>query len=351
MSFKNKAQPIQGLNSDNQRVVFRTEDGNLTTYLGSVNSEGNTTTTPLLIGEEYTGEWELNSHNDVMVSLKTDQIGKLYFDFSNDGVNVETFPTSGFDVTTDHEFHTAIKGKRYFRIRLDNTSGIDQTVLRLHTYYGSYRQANSPLNHLVTDNSDSIVVKSVSIGKTESDEYVNVGVTDDGELFTNTKASNRQTRAQYTSGLVTTDTYALLVDLSSEPYTNYVSLDNLNVNCHLLAANSSTIIKIGVITRIDAVNADLSWLVSLPFSTANTNTYLSHTNNYQPSAVQFRVSGGSLVNAYTNDTSLNVALVNTALTLPSPRGSVTPAVGDVIMLFDHTGDNFNSTVGVIYHTD
>jgi hypothetical protein len=75
------------------------------------------------------------------------------------------------------------------------------------------------------------------------------------------------------------------------------------------------------------------------------------TNNYQPSAVQFRVSGGSIVNAYTNDTS-TTALINTALTLPSARNTnITPAVGDVVIFFDHTGNNFTSTVGAVYHTD
>ncbi len=67
--------------------------------------------------------------------------------------------------------------------------------------------------------------------------------------------------------------------------------------------------------------------------------------------MKLKVSAGSLVDAYTNDTSTAVVLVNTALTLPSPRGNVTPAVGDVIALFDHAGTNFSSTINFIYHTD
>jgi hypothetical protein len=465
-------------------------------YTNSSLSVLNTTTTPILASTTYTGTYELiNNLNDVMVSCKTDQAGTLYFDFSNDGTNTDTFPSNGFSVSANiHEFHVAVKGKRYFRVRLENTSVSNQTYLRLYTYYGNFRQGNLPLNQSISDDSDSIVVRSVGVasnpletyvnqkadgyriyttanlgnggvynsgimdldgytqietqlyadqtgtlvgtwysdsgglnvirtftrpyssltldyfsapcfgrylrytytngatpqtsfflgfrlltksisgqilgledfiasnmsvnlgrnviaGKTEAGSYINAGITNDGELFTNTLASSRQTRALYASGTITTDTYALLVDLSGEPYTNYVSIDNISISCSFSVNNSTTNIKIGVITRVDAVNADVSWLINVPFSTANANTFLNLTNNYQPSAVQFHVSGGSIVNAYTNDTS-TTALINTALTLPSARNTnITPAVGDVVIFFDHTGNNFTSTVGAVYHTD
>lgn len=63
----------------------------------------------------YVGTSELNNQPDVMVSLKSDQAGTEYFDFSNDNTNWDTFPVSGFAVSANiHEFHTAVKGKRYF---------------------------------------------------------------------------------------------------------------------------------------------------------------------------------------------------------------------------------------------
>ena len=46
----------------------------------------------------FTGEWEKNDYPDVMVSCFSDTAGTLYFDFSVDGTNARTFPSSGFAV-------------------------------------------------------------------------------------------------------------------------------------------------------------------------------------------------------------------------------------------------------------
>jgi len=124
----------------------------------------NTTTTPLSSGSTYTGTWEQNDHPDVLVSCKTDNGGTLYFDFSNDGANADTFPTNGFTVTAGiHEFHVAVKGPRYFRVRLVNDIGA-QSYLRLYTYYGSWEQGIAPINFSIADDADAKVVKSVISG-------------------------------------------------------------------------------------------------------------------------------------------------------------------------------------------
>ena len=95
----------------------------------------NTSTTPLASGATYTGTGTLNNQPDVMVSLQTDNTGTLYFDFSNDGTNWTVFPVNGFEVASGvHEFHVAVKGPRYFRVRLVNDTGA-QSYLRLYTYY------------------------------------------------------------------------------------------------------------------------------------------------------------------------------------------------------------------------
>lgn len=105
-----------------------------------VSSANNTTTTPLSGGSTYTGAADRNSLPDVMVSCQTDADGTLYFDFSVDGTNWSTFPTAGFAVSAGiHEFHTAVKGPRDFRVRLVNGSGA-QSYLRLYTYFGTFRQ-------------------------------------------------------------------------------------------------------------------------------------------------------------------------------------------------------------------
>lgn len=122
-------------------------------------SASNNTTTALTGSATYTGTWEMNNYPDVMVSCITDVSGTLYFDFSVDGTNVNTFPTSGFTVAAGtHEFHTAVKGPRYFRVRYVNDSGA-QSYLRLYTYFGTFRQSNAPLNQQTSTDADAILIR------------------------------------------------------------------------------------------------------------------------------------------------------------------------------------------------
>lgn len=133
----------------------------------------------------YIGTEELNGQPDVMVSLKSDVAGTEYFDFSTDGVLWDTFPVTGFSVTANiHEFHTAVKGKRYFRLRFETSSSSKSTSFRANTYYGVFRQGNLPLNQSISDDSDSIVVRSVGVGRQPDGDYVNAPA--DGSAFSNT---------------------------------------------------------------------------------------------------------------------------------------------------------------------
>jgi len=143
----------------------------------------NVTTTPLNAGATYTGTSELSKEPDVLVSCKTDQAGKLYFDFSNDNINWDTFPPNGFDVSAGiHELHNAVKGLRYFRVRFINTSVSNQTYLRIYTYYGVYKQLNAPLNSTVTSDADSAITRSVLMGQTDGGTFEFVPVTNEGHL-------------------------------------------------------------------------------------------------------------------------------------------------------------------------
>ena len=127
---------------------------------GCIPSDGsNTSTAALLGGATFTGTGEQVRQPDVGISCKADANGTLYFDFSNDGTNWDTFPTSGFKVFSGiHEFHRAVKLGRYFRVRLVNGSAA-QTYLRLYTYYGSFRQPSAPLNQPFGLDADAILVR------------------------------------------------------------------------------------------------------------------------------------------------------------------------------------------------
>lgn len=131
--------------------------------VGTSASAVNNLVTPIAAGASDTGEWEQVDATDVGVSCKTDQDGTLYFDFSNDGINADPFPPTGFSVSAGiHEFHTAVKLPRYFRVRFTNTSASAQTYLRVYCYYGPFRQPNSPLNSTLSADSDAIVTRSVN---------------------------------------------------------------------------------------------------------------------------------------------------------------------------------------------
>lgn len=124
-------------------------------------STDNSSTAALGSGLTYTGTWEYSEEPDVMVSCQTDNTGTLYFDFSNDGgTTSSTFPVSGFNIASGiHEFHTALKGPRYFRVRVVNDTGA-QTYLRLYTYYGRFpKTPNAPLNQAFGLDSDSTIVR------------------------------------------------------------------------------------------------------------------------------------------------------------------------------------------------
>lgn len=122
----------------------------------------------------YIGTSHLTSHPDVMVSLKTDKAGLEYFDFSNDDSNWDTFPVNGFNITANiHEFHTAVKGKRYFRLRFENGETTKTTDFKANTYFGVFRQGNLPLNQSINEDSDSTVVRAIQTGSDPNGIYLN----------------------------------------------------------------------------------------------------------------------------------------------------------------------------------
>jgi hypothetical protein len=119
-------------------------------------SGGNSTITPTT---SFTGTAEQNDQPEVMVSCYSDdQAGTLYFDFSVNGTDWRTFPSSGFIVGAGvHHFHTAVKGPRYFRMRW--VSSVAPTTLQIYVYYGTFRQPSAPMNQPLGLDADAIVVR------------------------------------------------------------------------------------------------------------------------------------------------------------------------------------------------
>jgi len=128
----------------------------------TISADYNCTETELIDGGEFTGRGEQSGHAHFGVSLKTDQSGILYTEFSGNGRDWDSvFPPTGFNVAAGvHEFHTGVKLGRYFRVRFENNSGSDQTYLRLYTYFGNhFVPSNAPLNQSIGLDSDATATR------------------------------------------------------------------------------------------------------------------------------------------------------------------------------------------------
>ena len=123
-------------------------------------SAGNSTTTPLSGAATFTGVAEASVHPDLMVTLKCDSDCTLWVDLSTDGgSNYDT--TIPFSVSSGvGEFHTVVKGSRTCRVRVVN--GADaQTYMRLHTEFGTFRQANKGLQANAYRDDDAAIVRPI----------------------------------------------------------------------------------------------------------------------------------------------------------------------------------------------
>jgi hypothetical protein len=114
-------------------------------------SSKNCSNTPLTDGNTFTGlPEEIVSWTSIFVSCATDQDCELYVDHSSDGSNwdfTDVIPITGTG-------YVSLESKaKYFRVRLWNNSGSDQTYLRLQTIL-------RPVETNVTVDSGSIHAKT-----------------------------------------------------------------------------------------------------------------------------------------------------------------------------------------------
>jgi hypothetical protein len=145
----------------------------------NIKSTVNSSSTLLTASSTFTGTGELNGLDDVMVSLKTDQNGTLYMDFSTDGTNWDSSLSFQYDTARINAPHILVKGARYYRTRFTNDSAVDQTYFRLETSYGSYNKLTAPINGTLSENFDALAVRptdyksEVAMGKRQGRALVN----------------------------------------------------------------------------------------------------------------------------------------------------------------------------------
>lgn len=187
------------------------------TYLRPKVDNNNSSSTPLASGATFTGATtDISTYPAAVVSYKTNQNGTLYIEFSTDGANWDTI----LEYTVyegKEESHRVKVLKKYFRIRLTNTSASAQTYLRLQTLLTNDGIITSTLNSTVYDDADAQLVRPLDFNlMVAEDLYYNKEiVTKDG--YTPSMSSGSVTQdlwtesGAYTGFVSATDSAELVV--------------------------------------------------------------------------------------------------------------------------------------------
>ena len=115
-------------------------------------------------------------------------------------------------------------------------------------------------------------------------------------------------------------------------------------------ASATGAVLVGVITRIDGTDADISYFENVSFRKSDARNIL-RDQRFSPTQIKCEVSGGEATRFLTDIEEANVAAVNTGVTLDGPGGkNFIPAVGDIVVKFEYSGSgSYNATVQVTYH--
>jgi hypothetical protein len=128
---------------------------------GSEQSVNNSSDKVLAAGATFTGVKELNNAPDVMITVRTDQDGIIYADFSNDGVNYDSTLSFKYFAGSVNPPIPLVKGARWFRVRFTNTSSNPQTFFRLTTHFGTFKQLTSSLSGIVAQTQGASIVRPI----------------------------------------------------------------------------------------------------------------------------------------------------------------------------------------------
>lgn len=274
-------------------------------------SPENSTQTPLGADGTYTGEWVSNNDPQVGYSFQADQDGTLFLDFSrNGGETIQTVRRYELTAGEVGRFDALVKGAgRSFRLRYEN-GPVAQTEFEILAFTGD------GLYPFAQSSRDAPVVVTYSA-------TVSVG-----------------------------DVYGILVDLSDK--VSYPHNDTGSIDLHSSfvfadkASNTVGVLQFGVVTRIDAISADIDYVQGVSFNNSSDRQIVRDRTFNTP----FRLGqeNGNLTKVLTLFKATNVTAVNTATPIPSARGIDTiPALGDIIVRYGHTsGGSFTGAVTIQY---
>lgn len=179
----------------------------------------------------------------------------------------------------------------------------------------------------------------------------------DGEHFTTNTEREFNTRCAL-SGVQNTATtsYYGFIDLSDTINWPHDNTDRIDFSYIAVAIDKATSargsLSIGIITRVNATDADITYIAGATFEQNDNPSFLAIAN-FSPSQMKCQVVGGALAHVKTNTISLNVTAINTGVPLlfgPGGAGFI-PAVGDaVIRIITSTGGALTWGINVFYHT-
>lgn len=188
----------------------------------------------------------------------------------------------------------------------------------------------------------------------ENNTNTPVSVTEDGELMV---AQTPQERNHY-FGLKLTDVAAtahrMLIDLSDTTNYPHDSTGRIDLSALYLQVDRDTsatgVIRVGVITRVNATNADVVYSNGLQF-TKSDDRHINRDRNFSPSQLKLDVVNGNAVHLAVPK-STNIAAINTTTGLVDLYGATkTPAVGDVVFSCDRTAGTYDATAAGFYHSE
>lgn len=138
-------------------IAIRTIDGNT----AAVDSN-NSTSTALNNGESYTGDWVERVTPEIIIAIATDQDCTYKTEFSVDGTNVDSTLTFTYEAGVVEQPKRLVVARRYYRVSVTNNSGSNQTYLRLQTSAGQFRELNSPLNGIITEDHGAMTTRTLN---------------------------------------------------------------------------------------------------------------------------------------------------------------------------------------------
>lgn len=277
--------------------------------------EENSTTTPLAANATFTGSWVQNNNAQLAFNALSDEYAEAFVEFSIDGTSALQTLSKPYQLFADEgEFDALVKMPgRYHRIRVENGS-VAQTSFGLLT-----STAPNGLFPFSKSNRDSPVGFAYSTGNISSP---------------------------------TSEAYAILVDLDDRvnfPHHNTKSLTFHAGNFFIdRSSNAEGVVQIGVITRIDGTDADISFIQGVSFSGSSDREFPRDRDLNNP--IYLTQSGGKLTR-FVSLFNITTTLVNTGTTLASSSSdatAVTPDVGDLVLRYTRASGNFTASISGQY---